>query len=63
MLPDYFRLDGGISYQKNKVSVNLVVNNILNKYLYSGGYYTYSDMYYWQAEAGTNARITVAYKF
>ncbi|SDW90460.1 TonB-dependent receptor [Flavobacterium degerlachei] len=63
MLPDYFRLDGGISYQKNKVSVNLVVNNILNKYLYSGGYYTYSDMYYWQAEAGTNARVTVAYKF
>lgn len=63
MLPDYFRLDGGISYQKNKISVNLVVNNILNKYLYSGGYYTYSDMYYWQAEAGTNARVTVAYKF
>ena len=63
MLPDYFRLDGGVSYQKNKVSVNLVVNNILNKYLYSGGYYSYSDMYYWQAEAGTNARITVAYKF
>jgi iron complex outermembrane receptor protein len=63
MLPNYFRLDGGISYQKNKVSINLVVNNILNKYLYSGGYYTYSDMYYWQAEAGTNARITVAYKF
>ncbi len=63
MLPDYFRLDGGLSYQKNKVSVNLVVNNILNKYLYSGGYYSYSDMYYWQAEAGTNARITVAYKF
>ena len=63
MLPDYFKLDGGVSYQKNKVSVNLVVNNILNKYLYSGGYYSYSDMYYWQAEAGTNARITVAYKF
>ncbi|MFV5691221.1 TonB-dependent siderophore receptor [Flavobacterium sp. LT1R49] len=63
MLPDYFRLDGGVTYQKNKISVNLVVNNILNKYLYSGGYYSYSDMYYWQAEAGTNMRLSVAYKF
>lgn len=63
MLPDYFRLDGGLSYQIKKVSVNLIVNNILNKYLYSGGYYNYTDMYYWQAEAGTNARLTVSYKF
>ncbi|MFV8343356.1 TonB-dependent siderophore receptor [Flavobacterium sp. XS2P39] len=63
MLPDYFRLDGGVTYQKNKIAVNLVVNNILNKYLYSGGYYSYSDMYYWQAEAGTNMRLSVAYKF
>jgi iron complex outermembrane receptor protein len=63
ILPDYFRLDGGVSYQKDKISVNLVINNILNKYLYSGGYYDYTDMFYWQAEAGTNARVTVAYKF
>lgn len=62
-LPDYFRLDGGVSYQIKKVYINLIVNNILNKYLYSGGYYSYTDMYYWQAEAGTNARVTVSYKF
>jgi iron complex outermembrane receptor protein len=62
-LPDYFRLDGGVSYQIKKVYINLIVNNILDKYLYSGGYYSYSDMYYWQAEAGTNARVTVSYKF
>lgn len=62
-LPDYFRVDGGLSYQRKKVTINLTVNNILNKYLYSGGYYSYTDMYYWQAEAGTNARVTVAYKF
>jgi iron complex outermembrane receptor protein len=62
-LPDYFRLDGGISYQIKKVYINLIVNNILNKYLYSGGYYSYTNMYYWQAEAGTNARVTVSYKF
>ncbi|PJJ09017.1 iron complex outermembrane receptor protein [Flavobacterium sp. 1] len=62
-LPDYFRLDGGVSYQIKKVYINLIVNNLLNKYLYSGGYYSYTDMYYWQAEAGTNARVTVSYKF
>jgi iron complex outermembrane receptor protein len=62
-LPDYFRLDGGVSYQIKKIHINLIVNNILNKYLYSGGYYSYTGMYYWQAEAGTNARVTVSYKF
>ncbi len=62
-LPDYFRVDGGLSYQKKKISVNLIVNNIFNKYLFSGGYYDYSKMYYLQAEAGTNARVTVTYKF
>nr|WP_253202568.1 TonB-dependent receptor [Flavobacterium sp. MC2016-06] len=62
-LPNYFRVDGGLSYQKKKIAVNLIVNNIFNKYLYSGGYYSYSDMYYLQVEAGTNARLTVTYKF
>lgn len=60
-LPDYFRLDGGLSFQKEKIGFNLVVNNILNKYLYSGG--PYADYFYWQAEAGTNARFSVSYRF
>jgi iron complex outermembrane receptor protein len=60
-LPDYCRFDGSLSYQKEKIGFNLVVNNILNKYLYSGG--PYSNYYYWQAEPGTNARFSVSYKF
>lgn len=60
-LPNYFRMDGSVSYTRNKLSYNLVVNNILNKYLYSGG--PYADYYYWQAEAGTNLRFSVGYKF
>ncbi len=60
-LPDYFRMDGGISYQKEKIGFNVMVNNILNKYLYSGA--PYADYYYWQAEPGTNLRFTVNYKF
>ncbi len=60
-LPDYFRLDGSISYQRKNIGLNLVVNNILNKYLYSGA--PYGDFFYWQAEPGTNVRFTVGYKF
>ena len=60
-LPDYFRLDGSLSYQKEKIGFNLVVNNILNKYLYSGA--PYGDFYYWQAEPGTNVRFSVGYRF
>lgn len=62
-LPDYFRMDGGITYTKNKMTFNLTVNNILDKYLYSGGYYTYNQTYYWQSEPGTNFRMSVGYKF
>jgi len=66
-LPDYFRMDGSLSYRKEKMSFNLVVNNILNKYLFSGAPYNSGapgdQYYYWQAEPGTNIRFTVGYKF
>lgn len=62
-LPDYFRLDAGVSYQLNKVGFNLLVNNILNKYLYSGSPYAYGGYFYWQAEPGTNLRFSVNYRF
>lgn len=60
-LPDYFRLDGGLSWQNNKMRVQLNVNNILDEYLYSGA--TYSNYLYWQSEPGINGRITVTYNF
>ncbi|WP_153800086.1 TonB-dependent receptor [Foetidibacter luteolus] len=62
-LPDYFRLDGSLSYQKEKIGFNLVLNNLLNKYLYSGAPYTWGGYFYWQAEPGTNARFSVSYRF
>lgn len=61
-LPDYFRLDGGVTYQKGKMTYNIIVNNILDKYLYSGGKYD-PGYFYWQAEPGTNVRLSVSYKF
>lgn len=60
-LPDYFRLDGSIGYQTNKISLNLIVNNILDEYLFTGGVST--GVYYWQSEPGCNFRLTAGYRF
>lgn len=60
-LPDYFRLDGGVSYQTNKFGINLNVNNLTNEYLYSGA--PYGNSLYWQTEPGINSRLTLSYKF
>jgi iron complex outermembrane recepter protein len=68
-LPEYFRLDGGISYSSGKLGFNFNVNNILSKYLFSGAPYisedpfTKIDRFYWQAEPKINSRLTVSYKF
>jgi len=61
-LPDYFRLDGGVGYQTGKLSINLLFNNLLDKYLYSGAP-NYDGTFYWQAEAPRNYRVSVGYRF
>ncbi|WP_423127607.1 TonB-dependent siderophore receptor [Gaoshiqia sp. Z1-71] len=61
VLPDYFRLDGAIGWANEKLSVDLNVNNILDKYLYSGS--AYGSYYYWQTEPGTNFRLNIGFKF
>ena len=60
-LPDYFKLDGGVSWEKDHFQVSANVFNLLDTYLYSGA--TYATYYYWQAEPGRNLRVTVGYKF
>lgn len=60
-LPNYFKLDGGLSWEKNKIGITVNVFNLLDKYLYSGSY-SYG-IYSWQAEAGRNVRAGVTYKF
>jgi len=62
-LPDYFKLDGGIFWEKDKVKITANVFNILDEYLYSGGYYEYLPAYYWQTEAPRNFRLSLAYRF
>lgn len=62
-LPDYFRLDGAVSYQLNKFTIALNVNNITSKYLYSGAYYNWGGFYYWQSEPLINSRLNITYRF
>ncbi|UCS92842.1 TonB-dependent receptor [Echinicola marina] len=60
-LPDYFKLDGGLSWENNNLIIRANVFNVLNKYLYSGS--AYATYYYYQAEAPRNARLSVGFKF
>lgn len=70
-LPDYFKLDGGLFWGNKKLKITANAFNILDRYLYSGAYYTnywnapdYNQpVYSWQAEAPRNYRVSVAYKF
>lgn len=70
-LPNYFKLDGGLFWENKSLRINANVFNLLDKYLYTGAYYTgywnaptYDlGVYSWQAEAPRNYRLSVAYKF
>jgi len=68
-MPNYFKADGGLSYQKGHVNVSLLVNNILNNQKLltaasipanpaaSNAYYSYI------VEARRNFRMSIAYRF
>lgn len=62
-LPDYFKLDGGLFWEGAKIRITGNAFNILDKYTYSGSYYSYLNAYYWQADAPRNYRLSIAYKF
>ncbi len=62
-MPNYTRFDAAVSYQFDKLGVSLNVNNIFDADLISGAYYSWSQFYYWQAEALRNYRLSVTYKF
>ena len=70
-LKDYFKLDAGLFWQKDKIRIAANVFNLLDKYLYSGSYESwmtdqdgnYHPMYSWQTEAPRNYRLSIAYRF
>jgi iron complex outermembrane receptor protein len=63
VLPTYYKVDAGISYEKDMLRFNLNMFNVLNNYLYSGSYYQWLSAYYWQTEAPRNLRLSIAYRF
>lgn len=62
-LPDYTKVDAGISYTRNRINVGLNVFNVLDRYLYSGSWYGWLNSYYHQAEAPRNLRLSLGYRF
>lgn len=60
-LPNYIRMDASLGWRGEKVSVALNVNNLLNRYLFSGS--PYANYYYWQAEMPRNFKLTLSYNF
>lgn len=63
VLPAYYKFDMGVSYEKDKLKLNLNVFNVFNKYLYSGSYYEWLKAYYWQTDPPRNLRLSIAYRF
>ncbi|MFK6999662.1 TonB-dependent siderophore receptor [Flavobacterium oreochromis] len=61
ILPDYLRVDTGINWRYRGLNIALNVNNLFNKYLYSGG--IAGTIAYWQSEPGRNWRAMITYKF
>jgi iron complex outermembrane receptor protein len=61
-IPDYFKVDAGARWSDKRFSVNLIVNNVLNKNLI-GTPWLRNGLYYWIPQAPANVRLTVGYSF
>lgn len=66
-IPNYFRADGGVSYQKGKFGISMLVNNLLDnrKLLTAASLATSAantSYYSYVVEARRNMRMTVTYK-
>ncbi|MVT08027.1 TonB-dependent receptor [Chitinophaga tropicalis] len=65
-VPDYFRVDGGLNYQKGKYGISFLVNNLLDnrKLLTAASVPTTSTgVYSYIVEARRNFRMSIMYRF
>ncbi len=62
-LPDYLKVDAGLSWERDHITISANVFNLLNDYLYSGSYYSWLNAYNWQTDPPRNLRLTLAYRF
>lgn len=62
---NYFKLDGGLFWENNKIKIAANVFNVLDAYLYSGSYASYwaTPAYSWQTESPRNFRLSLNYAF
>lgn len=61
-IPNFFRVDGGLRWANKKVTVNAIVNNLLNKNLV-GTPWLRNGLHYWVPQAPANLRVSVVYNF
>ena len=70
-MENYFKVDAGLFWEKDKFRITMNVFNLLDDYLYSGSYESWitdanfvaSPLYSYQAEAPRNTRLSIAYRF
>jgi iron complex outermembrane receptor protein len=70
-MENYFKLDAGVFWEKDRIRISANVFNVLDEYLYSGSYESWmadangvaSPLYSYQTEAPRNARFSLSYKF
>lgn len=62
-LKDYFKLDAGLFWGNDKIRISLNVFNVLDEYLYSGTYDSWTSSYSWQTDPPRNVRLSLAYNF
>lgn len=72
ILPDYIRFDAGVSYERGKLSLSVLVNNLLDRRLLTQGSYTdlkdkqtatSVNYYTYIYDMPRNARVSLTYRF
>lgn len=63
ILPNYYKLDAGLFWERDRFNITVNMFNVLNEYLYAGSYYSWLNAYNWQTEAPRNIRVSVGYRF
>jgi iron complex outermembrane receptor protein len=61
-IPEYFKVDAGARWSDKRFTVNMIVNNVLNRNLI-GTPWLRNGLYYWIPQAPANVRLTVGYSF
>lgn len=62
-LANFFQLDGGLNWSNQRVSVNLLINNLLNDRLYGAAWGRPIGLFTYVPLAPRNFRLSVAYRF